>query len=304
MEAKCVLQVGLTCLDIINVLGHYPEEDTDSRCMEQHCLRGGNAGNSSVVLAQLGLPCEYLGTLAKHKLSELIMEDLHHYGVITDHCVYHDNCQVPTSCCIVNDASGSRTIMHSNANLPELSCEDFEKLDFRRYTWIHFEGRNLKEILKMILKVEEYNNKENTKKDKITISVELEKPKMNLHELSFHGDVVFFSKDYAKHFGYSTAESALDGLQSKVKQGAILVCAWGEHGAWAMETTTKVKYHSSTFPPDKVIDTLGAGDTFNAGFIYSLVNKQTISEALTMGCKVAGKKCGQHGFGGIAEGIV
>ncbi len=35
-----------------------------------------------------------------------------------------------------------------------------------------------------------------------------------------------------------------------------------------------VLIHSDAFPPEKLVDTLGAGDTFNASVIYSLSNSK------------------------------
>lgn len=52
---------------------------------------------------------------------------------------------------------------------------------------------------------------------------------------------------------------------------ATLICAWAEKGADAMGPDGVV-IHSDAFPPEKLVDTLGAGDTFNASVIYSLLN--------------------------------
>ncbi|XP_070533243.1 ketohexokinase-like isoform X1 [Ptychodera flava] len=303
MGEKGILLVGLACLDIINIMESFPEEDTDSRCREQHWQRGGNASNSSVVLSQLGVKCQYFGTLAKHRLSEFIKDDLDKHGVTVDNCVYHDNCTVPTSCVIVNASNGTRTILHANKNLPELKLEDFERLNPNLYSWIHFEGRNIEEVMKMISFIEKFNN-EQSAKDRITISLEMEKPKANVHELIHHGDVVFMSKDYAKYFGHSTAEEAINAFHPKLKKGATLVCAWGDKGAWGSDGSDGNIYHSQAYPPDQLLDTLGAGDTFNAGVICGLNQKQRLLEALTLGCKLAGRKCGLHGFDGVATGFV
>ena len=54
--------------------------------------------------------------------------------------------------------------------------------------------------------------------------------------------------------------------------------------------------HSPAFPPMRVVDTLGAGDTFNAGVLHALNKERTLEEALTLGCKIAGQKVGQIGF--------
>lgn len=50
---------------------------------------------------------------------------------------------------------------------------------------------------------------------------------------------------------------------------ATLVCAWAEYGADAMGPDGLL-VHSDAVSPETVVDTLGAGDTFNAAVILAL----------------------------------
>ncbi|XP_022103578.1 ketohexokinase-like [Acanthaster planci] len=296
-EEKRILIVGLVCLDIINVLDDYPLEDTDSRVNDQLWERGGNAGNTSVVLSQLGVQTEFMGTLADNTLSQLMVEDFQQYGVHIDHCIYHKNCTPPASCIIINSSTGTRTILHNNRSLPELMYEDFELLNLKNYSWIHFEGRNIQEVLKMIDRVIMYNRELTESSERIHISVELEKPKLevSIHKVLPKADVVFFSKDVAKAFGCQNGEECVLKFKNDAKPGAVIVCAWGELGAWAIGSDDEA-VHSPAYPPAKIRDTVGAGDTFNAGVIYSISRGQSVLHAVTQGCKVAGEKIGHQGF--------
>ena len=47
------------------------------------------------------------------------------------------------------------------------------------------------------------------------------------------------------------------------------------------------------------MDTIGAGDTFNAGLIHSQLSEKTIQESLDYACKLAGTKCGMLGYDGL-----
>ncbi|XP_063039909.1 ketohexokinase isoform X1 [Engraulis encrasicolus] len=297
MGDKKILCIGLVCLDIINVVDKYPEEDTDSRCLSQRWQRGGNASNSCTVLSLLGAPCAFMGSLAPGPVADFIAGDFKRRGVDMSGVSWQQVGVTPCACCVVCPASGSRTVVLSDTNLPDVSAEDFCKVDLRQYKWIHWEGRNAEEQVKMIQRVEQFNQSA-AEKERITISVEIEKTREPLYHLFTYGDVVFVSKDVAKHFGFNSAEAALKGLYSRVRKGAVLICAWAEKGADAMGPDGVV-VHSDAFPPPALVDTLGAGDTFNASVIYTLSNGGSLQEALTFGCQVAGRKCGVHGYDGI-----
>ncbi|KAM6220457.1 ketohexokinase isoform 3-T3 [Rhynchocyon petersi] len=297
MEEKQILCVGLVVLDIINVVDKYPEEDADSRCLSQRWQRGGNASNSCTVLSLLGAPCAFMGSLAHGHVADFVLEDLRRYSVDLRYTVFQTTGSIPISTVIINEANGSRTILHAYRNLPDVSAKDFEKVDLTRFKWIHIEGRNASEQVKMLQRIEQHNAMQ-SQEQKIRVSVEVEKPREEMFQLFGYGELVFVSKDVAKHLGFQSAADALKGLYSRVRKGASLVCAWAEKGADALGPDGQL-IHSDAFPPPRVVDTLGAGDTFNASVIFSLSQGKTMQEALRFGCQVAGRKCGLQGFDGI-----
>ncbi|XP_064002614.1 ketohexokinase isoform X3 [Pogoniulus pusillus] len=246
---KRIMCVGLVCLDIISVVESYPSEDSDSRCLSQRWQRGGNASNSCTVLALLGAPCSFMGSLAPGYAAE---------------------------------------------NLPDVTARDFERVDLSQYKWIHWEARNAAEQVAMIRRVEQYNQSRPAA-ERVRISVEVEKPRQELLQLMGLGHVVFISKDLAQHLGYQSAPEALQGLRSRIQPGATLICAWAEKGADAVGPDGQL-VHSEAFPPETLVDTLGAGDTFNAATIFALSAGKSLQDALTFGCQIAGRKCGIQGF--------
>ncbi|XP_053314448.1 ketohexokinase isoform X3 [Spea bombifrons] len=248
MEEKRILCIGLVCLDIISVVDKYPQEDSDTRCLSQRWQRGGNASNSCTVLALLGAPSAFMGSLAPGHIADFIVSDFRKRGIDASTVSWQSWGDTPCACCLVNISNGSRTVTLYDTNLPDVTAEDFQKVDLAQYKWIHWE--------------------------------------------------VFVSKDVARSLGFSSAAEAVVGLYPRVKKGAHIVCAWAEEGADALGPDETV-VHSDSFPPETVVDTLGAGDTFNASVIFSLSRGQTMQEALTFGCRVAGKKCGIQGYDGI-----
>lgn len=146
-----------------------------------------------------------------------------------------DGIGCPISTVILSLSSGSRTILHHNPCLPELTLKDFEQLRLGDYSWIHFEGRNLNEVLSMMQCVENYNNMLNYSQDSsnkevnihqmpITISVELERPRQELLDLLPYVDVAFISKDFAQSRGYDNMSETLKNISDDAKSGYGCEC--------------------------------------------------------------------------------
>lgn len=294
-----ILCVGLCCLDIISEVRAFPVEDTDQRCIDQRWQRGGNAANNCTVLGMLGARPAFCGTVAASHEKGFILEDFAKYGISTDNVVIHENCDCPVSCVILSAASGSRTIIHSNKNLPEISADDFAKVDLSDFGWVHFEGRNVSNVCNMIRHVRAFNQKHPERKP-VTISVEIEKAKPELEALIPLPDVLFVAKDYAKFKGYSNMDETIETIQSLAFPGAVVICPWGEAGASASSTKGTI-VRSPAYPPSKVIDTLGAGDTFNAATIFALHKGCSLVDSISFGCKIAGAKVGVRGWEPLRE---
>eukprot|EP00794_Sanderia_malayensis_P010872 gene10872-12028_t len=302
-----ILVFGLTTLDIVNICEEFPEEDGDIRVSKQYWQKGGNAANTSEVLARIGrgdggsINVSLFSCFAKASCQADFCKDvLKNRGVDIGLCVDFENCQFPTSCCIVAKKAGSRTILHSRNDLPELSMDHFMKIDLSKYNWVHFEGRGFPHLKDMVAEAARLRDTGKTALQKI--SLEFEKPSrykdLIPSKLATLVDVLFISRDFAKScLGYSSAHETVTSIKKELElpDSLIVVCAWGEAGADAIDTNN-VTYHSNAFSPEKLVDTLGAGDTFNAGVLASLVKGCSLEQAIVYGCQIAGRKCGQFGY--------
>jgi len=283
-----ILAIGIATLDIINVVESYPEENSEIRALSQQQSRGGNATNTLTVLSQLGHHCSWGGILIDEPDSQTIKQDLAKSNIDTSTCKILTSGKMPTSYITLNQSTGSRSIIH-HRDCPEFSFNDFVKIDLNKFDWVHFEGRNIAETQQMLQHLKQQF-------PKLTCSLEVEKSRPNIESLFELADVLLFSQHYAESCGFSDAASFLTSLNNN----KLTICAWGQQGAWAISSDGSI-LHSQAFPPKKVIDTLGAGDTFNAAFIHSLVSHNDAQQALSNACQLAGHKCGQYGFSNLLQ---
>jgi sugar/nucleoside kinase (ribokinase family) len=100
-------------------------------------------------------------------------------------------------------------------------------------------------------------------------------------------------------FGSPKSLRVFDFFQKNVIPGASLICTWGDQGAAGYDGSTGSSFQCPAYRPHQVLDTLGAGDTFVATVIAVLFQNPeiTIETATRIGCRVAGHKVGQFGFG-------
>jgi ketohexokinase len=282
-----ILGVGIATLDIINRVASYPQEDDEIRALDQQLLRGGNATNTLVVLSQLGHDCHWAGSLADEPDSQAILDDLARYHIDTSHCMLHAGGKVPTSYVTLSAATGSRTIIH-HRDLPEYPAEVFAFIDLSEYDWVHFEGRNVADLKGML---------ERTRQAGVPCSLEVEKPREGIEVLFELTDLLLFSRVYARHAGYTRPDAFLATVPP---DGREAYCAWGELGAWVRDSAGDV-HHAPAIHVPELVDTLGAGDVFNAAVIDARVRELDPQQALLCGCQLAGRKCAQQGLAGLCD---
>jgi len=288
-----ILGIGIATLDIINTVDNYPEEDTEVRALNQRICRGGNVTNTLVVLSQLGHHCTWGGVWIDEPDGQRILEDLADHAIDTSFCRIESQGKVPTSYIVLNRCNGSRTIVHYR-NLSEFNFDDFKTIDLSAFDWLHFEGRNISETARMLERVKQtYPTR--------SVSLEVEKPCPQIEQLFSQVDVLLFSKVFVQRSIHHTDNPIifLKTLQQHLPN-TRLVCVWGEQGGYALDTEGTV-LHSQAYLPPKILDTLGAGDTFNAGIIDSLSRQQDLATALIHACQLAGQKCGKVGFDGLVH---
>ncbi|MEN8213773.1 MAG: PfkB family carbohydrate kinase [Pseudomonadota bacterium] len=284
-----ILGVGIATLDIINRVERYPDEDSEVRVISQRRCRGGNATNTLSVLAQLGHACAWAGVLPQDDPDAAFVEEaLCARQIDLRHLHRLSSGSVPTSYITLSDASGSRSITHFR-DLAEYRAQWFvDGVEADEFDWIHFEGRAPDELEVMLRHLSGVEG--------VRVSVEIEKPRTGIEALFQLAEVLLFSRHYAQATGHDDAPSLLRSVARQLnEQRPLLFCAWGDSGAWALDRQGEL-LHAPAVNLPAVVDTVAAGDVFNAAVIAALGEGSAPMEALVRGCELAALKCTMEGL--------
>uniref|UniRef100_A0A7S4RZS6 Carbohydrate kinase PfkB domain-containing protein n=1 Tax=Alexandrium monilatum TaxID=311494 RepID=A0A7S4RZS6_9DINO len=335
-----ILVVGGIYVDLLNEVPAFPEEDSSQRAVAYRRSRGGNAANSSVVLAdlltaaQVGCCVSWVGAVprADEPDTAFALADLKSCGVETSLMEeVGGEAGQPSAFIIKSMDTGSRTIISHRRGLRELDAGHFARslrrtpcqaADLGNVCWVHFECRMMPDVLHMAEAVHAWASETQTRP---MVSLEVEKPGMQpeqLVPLLLLCDLAYFSREFVERHREELKRAGVDGsrggdadehLALRCLRGlrawvgdackALWICPWGSLGAFALDCATGQAHFQAARKLDKVVDSVGAGDTFVAACIFALLRGADAATALLCGCSVAGQKVAQEGLSCLSVAV-
>lgn len=258
MEGIDVIGLGEMVIDWVTEIPHFPKPDEKIDAISENYFPGGVTANFLVAIARLGVSCGFIGALGDDNYADFLYEDLKKENVDTSFTIKKPGMKTPVNFIFI--AEGEKTIIQSpHMYTTKLVPSDLEKSYIAQSKLLHTTIIHPKLTEEAINIAKEHN---------VNISIDLEaqiaqRGWNNLKPILLKTDILIPNKEGAKLItNCATVEQAAKNLISKGIP--IVVITLGKNGA--LVTTEDFQKRIPAFEVNNVVDTTGAGDTFNGVF--------------------------------------
>lgn len=234
----------------------------------------GGTFNTVAALARLNARVGMIGSVGNDEWSRLCLEAMKGEGVATDLMAVLDEPMPAVSVCVTYD--GDRGFLSFEPSSPDLSgicvTHALTALKTERATFLQC-------CLNTDLAA--YAQVAHARGMKIIVDCGWDEPWLtgpDIRTLMPRADVIFMNELEALAIsGEGDVEAALGFL------GETVQCIVVKRGAFGSSAVVDGQRYDAPAAPAEVIDATGAGDCFNAGFIYGLLHGRPIDECLLLG---------------------
>jgi len=245
---------------------------------------GGSAFNTIAALARLGMMTSFLGKTGKDEASDFFRKSYRAIGGDCSSLKATGRSPSATVLCLVTPDS-QRTMRSSLAASLLMRPEDLSDADFAGVDHLHIEGYqffNPGLVRRAVTMAKAHGCTSSL--DLASFEV-VRRFRGELEEILPELDIVFANEDEAKAFmDAEEAVSPAAALESFSGYCAISVVKTGADGAWIRRGSETVHVHAQK---TVAVDTTGAGDFWQAGFLYGLFHGWTLKSSGELGALLA-----------------
>ncbi len=266
-----IIGLGEIVIDFVAKVPYFPKPDEKIDATSQDKFAGGVTANYITAVSRLGISAGFMGAVGDDAEGDFLIKDLENERVDHTYTLKKKNRQTPVNFVIV-DSNGDKVIIQSpHMQTTKLEIDDIDENYIKNAKLLHTTAIHL-DITKKAVEI--------AKKYDLIVSFDLEK------QISIRGwnvlepiikntDILCPNKAGAMELtNTSTPEEAASVL---IKKGPkIVVVTLGSRGC-LIQTKDK-KIIVPAFKIDNVVDTTGAGDTFNGAFSVGYLKGWSLKE--------------------------
>jgi sulfofructose kinase len=287
-----VVGIGQCAWDMLAVVDSFPDADTKKEVLVWEEQGGGPVATALAALSRLGVPCQFYGVIGDDREGAAIRRSLIEEGVAVTGLAKRTNASSQTAFIAIDKSLGTRTIFWKRPTSDPLAMEELPKDFLNDAEFLLLDG---------LMKDVSFFSAREARKAGIPVMLDAGRVRDGMLELARLCDYVVGSEEFARELGWKGDPGSFRQEVRKLGFG-ITTITLGNRG-------------SVTFAHDEVIscpafsvetvDTTGAGDVFHGGYLYGLLQKWPLKDAILFASAVAAMKCrklgGRAGMPGLSE---
>ena len=278
-EQVQVIVVGELNVDLIlNQIVGFAEVGKEKLAGEMTLTLGSSSAIFASNLSSLGTRVSFLGKIGDDIFGDLVIQSLASSKVRTD-LIVRDSALKTGATIVLNYDNDRAMITHTGA-MEMLNITDVSNEKLRTARHLHFSSYFLqpgirKDVANMFAQAKSLG---------LTTSLDAqwdpeEKWQIDLKSILPNVDVFLPNlQELLNLTGKNTMDEAYKSIQNIAN---IVAVKMGKEGS--VVYTDGVKYDKEPFLNKQVVDAIGAGDSFNAGFIHKFINGASTEECQTFG---------------------
>ncbi len=272
---------GALNLDKIYRVDKIPKEDEEGFVIDLKLVPGGSAANTIVGLSRLGIETAYIGKVGSDEEGRILLEDLISEGVKTEFITKAEG-RSGTAMIFVDEA-GNRAILVDPGVNDTISYGEIDVDAAKKYKLIHLTSFICKNGL------ESLNSQKRIVEEFDCVSFD---PGMPYAERGFKDmekilrrTTIFLPNRQEIEMLFSS--NYKDAAEQCIEMGIEIVAVkLGSEGCWIRRGDREFVVKPQSV---RVVDTTGAGDAFNAGFLYGYLKGMDAEECGRLGNYVAAR---------------
>lgn len=232
-------------------------------------------------MARLGLGTGFIGKIGRDKFGDFVIEEIKKNGIDTNMIIVDEN--IKTGITISLSMAKDRALVTYLGSIEVLALEDIDMELIKNTRHIHIGSYYLQNRLRPGIPELFASAKENG------VSTSLDAGWDDTQQ--WNGDIFkalkftdIFMPNESEALNITKKDNVRDAVEALSKHSKIVVVKCGPKGAVGKWGDQVVEQETFDLEP---VDTTGAGDSFNAGFIYGFLNGYGLEK-----CMAYGNACG------------
>ncbi len=276
---KGVLVIGELNVDILlNKLPGLPELGKEILAQEMSFTLGSSSAIFAANLASLGILTAFCGMVGKDTFGKFILAELNNRNVDTQFVLSESTYQTGATI-VLNYGQDRANVTHGGA-MEHFKLRDIPVTQFSRYKHLHLSSFFLQKALQKDI-VQLFKA---AKKNGLTTSLDLQwdpDNKWNFPFMDCLPYVDFFLPNEVEILALTGTDHLSEAFNVLDACTNTIVVKRGVNGALAYHHGTYTE--AAPYLHTQFVDAIGAGDSFNAGFISSFLQGKSLQESLMFG---------------------